>query len=468
MSRTPDVDREPPASGKGTAPGPPEIALCAAWHAGEVPSPLVTLDGETIDVVHRGAWTHGLGPDFRDALLLFSGHELRAGGIEVHLRTRGWSEHGHHRDPAYGSVVLHLVLHHDGAETRRHDGALVPVAVPDWPDLSRLPDLAAWDWDRVGGVSCAEHLARTRPGLLRDALFRLGDLRLSARTARLEARLSTAPPAEVLWQELLDGLGFAANREPMRTLATLVPLLALETVVQATPPGDRPATARGVLLGAAGFLPLAPADAHLGRLDHDDVAGLESAWSLHGDPWRDAATRPGAWNRSRVRPANHPVPRLLAAANLVAAASEHGGALSTVVAVLADDEDPVPGLRALTTSGASGGIGDDRALDILASGVLPFAFALAIHLGDENLAAAAARHWECLPAPSPNAVTKRALRQVAGTARLAKIGARGAQGLIQLDTALCQPRRCFECPIAAAALGEAGRDAPHPPASRSS
>lgn len=458
MTTARDFDRERPATGNRTRSDSPEIALCAAWNAGEVPSPLTTLDGETVEVVHRGAWTHGLGPDFRDALLLFSGRELRAGGIEIHLRTRGWREHGHHRDPAYDSVVLHLVLHHDGSETRRSNGALAPVAVPAWPDFARLPDLAGWDWDRVGGTSCAERLARSRPDRLREALFRLGDLRLSARTARLEARLSAAPPAEILWQELLDGLGFAANREPMRALATLVPLVELETVMQATPHHERPAAARGILLGAAGFLPLAPADAHLGRLDRDEVAGLESAWSLHGGPWRAAAVRPGAWNRSRVRPANHPVPRLLAAANLLVAASERGGVLATVVTVLDESEDPLPGFRALTTTGRGSGIGDDRALDILASGVLPFAFALATYTGDERLATAAARHWERLPAPSPNAVTRRALRQVAGAARLAQIGARGAQGLIQLDTTLCQPRRCFECPIAAAALGEAGQN----------
>jgi hypothetical protein len=437
-----------------TRPDPPELALCAAWHAGETPARLKTTDGDTVEVVHRGAWTHGLGPDFRDALLLFPGNELRAGGVEMHLRTRGWTEHGHHRDPAYDTVVLHLVLHHDGAETRRSDGALVPVALLEPPAADALPDLAAWDWDRVGGASCAEQLARARPHQIREILLRLGDLRLAARSARLEARLSATPPAEVLWQELLDGFGFAANREPMRTLAALLALAELETLLRATPSQDRLATARGVLLGAAGFLPLSPTDAHLGPLNHDDVAALEAAWADHGAPWREGAIPPTAWNRSRVRPANHPVPRLLAAAHLLLAASDRGGTLSAILALLVEDDDPAARLRGLTALGPFDGIGDDRARDILASGILPFALALATHAGDDDLATAAARHWERLPAPGPNAVTRRALRQVAGSARLPGIGARGAQGLIQLDTTLCQPRRCYECPVAAAALAD--------------
>src|SRR3954463_8139203 len=115
-----------------------EIALCAAWHSGATAATLQTVSREEIEVVHRGAWTHGLGPDFRDALLLFSGRELRSGSIEVHHRTRGWTDHHHHLDSAYNTVILHLVVHHDGSQTRRQDGAIVPVA-----ELGPLPEIAA-------------------------------------------------------------------------------------------------------------------------------------------------------------------------------------------------------------------------------------------------------------------------------------------------------------------------------------
>jgi hypothetical protein len=114
--------------------------------------------------------------------------------------------------------------------------------------------------------------------------------------------------------------------------------------------------------------------------------------------------------------------------------------------------DPIERLRALTGNNARPAIGSDRAIDMLASGIIPLALALAAHSGDLDLADAASSQWERLPAPGPNAVTLRAVRQVAGRSPLGKIGARGAQGLIQLDTVLCQPRRCFECPIAAAEL----------------
>lgn len=440
----------------GKSPRVAEITLSAAWHAGAVPARLDTTDGVALEIIHRGTWSHGLGPDFRDALILFDGRELRAGSVEIHLRTRGWGDHGHHLDPAYDTVILHVVGQHDGTETRRLNGGIIPVAVIGPVDRFAVPDFAAWDWNSVGGAICARRLSATSPESAREILRHLGDVRLAARSARLEGRLSVEPPGQVLWSELLDGLGFAMNREPMRELARAVSLSSIEALLHAIPSDHREAVGRGVLLGVAGFLPLSPAEAHLGGLTNRDVAELESHWLEYGAPWREETIPAIAWNRSRVRPSNHPVPRLLAAACLLASASAQGGTLPAILGVVLEPADPIERLRALTGNDAIPGVGSDRAIDMLASGIIPLALALAAHSGDFDLADAASRHWERLPAPSPNAVTRRAAHQVAGPSPLGKIGARGAQGLIHLDTVHCQPRRCFECPIAAAELSVNG------------
>lgn len=436
-------------------PDPPEIVLSAAWHGAAIPATLTTVDGVPLEIVHRGSWSHGLGPDFNDALILFEGRELRAGSVEIHSRTRGWSDHGHHLDPAYDAVILHVVGRHDGAETRRLDGAIVPVAEVGPVERFAWPNFVDWDWSRVGGACCAERLAKEDPAALREALFRLGDIRLAARSARLEAHLPTEPPAELLWAELLDGLGYSANRQPMRALARLVPLVSLEDLLQATTAPERIHVARGMLLGAAGFLPLSPTEAHLARLSDADVAALETAWNERGEPWRIEALAPTAWQRARVRPANHPLPRVLAAASILTAASIRSGFHAAMLETLTA-AGPATALRALASSFGGPGIGEDRALDIIASSLVPFALAIASHTGDASLADAASGQWERLSAPAANAVTRRAARQVAGSASLGAIGARGAQGLLHLDTILCQPRRCFECPIAAAELAVTG------------
>lgn len=434
----------------------PEIALSAAWHAGDIPGTLATVAGEPVRVIHRGAWSHGLGPDFQDCLLLFAGRELRSGSVEIHLRTRGWVDHGHHLDPAYDAVILHVVARHDGTETRRSDGALVPVVEVGAIDPACVPAMAGWAWDRVGGQVCAEAACRENPAPIRAILDHLGDLRLAGRSARIEARLAAEPPGHVLWSELLDGFGFSANREPMRALAVLAPIDRLEALVLATPARDRHPTARGLLLGLAGFLPLSPAEAHLGRLAAEELRALEAAWQSRGAPWHDVALSPATWTRARVRPANHPVARLLGAANLLHASATRGGLLAGMLELLQQGDALIEGIRDLTGSAAPSRIGVDRAIDMAVSGIILFALALAAHTGDARLLDDASEQWQRLPVPEANAVTRRAKRQIAGAAPLGRIGARAAQGLIHLDTTLCQPRRCFECPIAAAQLAVKG------------
>jgi hypothetical protein len=428
----------------------PEIALSAAWHTGQIAENLLTVEGDPVQVVHRGTWTHGLGPDFADALLLFNERELRSGAVEMHLETRGWQEHGHHLDPSYNKVILHVVARHDGSHTRRADGGLAPVVEVSLPDISHLP-MAMLDWDRVGGAVCAPQLTRSSPARLRDILHTLGDTRLSVRAAQIEALLLDLPPTEVLWRAILVGLGYSRNQEPMRRLAEQMPLATLEDLRLTRSASMRFHLTLGLLLGASGFLPLSPSESHLIKLEPHEVTEVELAWHALGSPWHMDQLHASEWDRVRVRPANHPLPRLHSAAALVHNVAPEGGLLPAMQTIIRTEE-PVALLREFTRMGTMPGIGADRAVEIFASGILPVLFAIASHTGDERLVDDAARLWENLPSPTATSVTKRALSQVCGDASLRGLGARGAQGLIHLDTALCLPRRCFDCPIAAAEL----------------
>ena len=70
----------------------------------------------------------GAGPDFLDASVDVEGRGLLRGDVEIHVRARDWMSHGHHRDPAYNGVVLHVVWDADSLWTEREDGQHVPTA----------------------------------------------------------------------------------------------------------------------------------------------------------------------------------------------------------------------------------------------------------------------------------------------------------------------------------------------------
>lgn len=430
----------------GPAPAVSELSLSRAWAQGDIPERLLTREREQVEIVYRGTWTHGFGPDFANAMIAWPDGRLETGSIEIHLTTGGWREHGHQRDPAYNDVILHLVGIDDGAETRRADGRLAPVAAVGLEQAETVQ--ATLDWSRVGGEVCAAGIAIREPVRIVQALHHLGDLRLAAVATRFEAELALLPPAQVLWSALLDALGYAENRDPMRYLATLLPIADLERAL--TRSGDRFVTAAALLLGTAGFLPLSPRDAEAARLTPDQVGSIEGAWA---DVTRTPGERmsPADWQTARVRPANHPVARLLVAAALTA--EFPSGLSAALLDLIRNGAFDVAQLLTIVTQ-HGGSLGQDRATVIASSVLIPFALALSEQASDPELAEGAMAAWDNLPASAHNRLTRAGLLQVTGGTPLRRIGERGMHGLLHLHRTLCTPRRCFECPIAALVVAD--------------
>jgi hypothetical protein len=424
---------------------PAEITVSRAWHDGRFGDRFVTTDGREVRIIHRGTWSHGTGPDFRDAMVEFDGQTFATGSIEIHLRSSGWTLHHHHVDPAYNDVILHLVLQRDSMPARRLDGGVVPVVELDRSVLGEIEPRSTADWSRFGGAVCAEALTRKDPRSVHEILWNLGDRRLAAKSARFEARLTDSPPSEVLYQELWDGLGYSANRLPMRMLAERLSLVSLEAALAFVSVSTRLQLAQALLFGVAGFIPFAPADQSMANLSVTEAAEIERLWREYGAPWLDLTLPPTAWTRAGVRPANHPVRRLVTGALLAAAPA---GLVSSVLEPFRSNLDPVEHLQRLSSVHGVSTLGTERAIGLIGNVAIPFALALAEHTQDLDLSAAASGAWERLASAESNVITRRAQRQVAGRARLTAIGFRGQQGLIHLDQTLCSPRRCYECPIA--------------------
>ncbi|MDQ3656600.1 MAG: DUF2851 family protein, partial [Chloroflexota bacterium] len=428
----------------GSRPRLRELAMSAAWHGGLTRS-AVTTHGQRVDVVFGGNWSHGFGPDFAGAMLDFGDGGLRTGDVEIHLGSSDWARHGHHLDPRYNSVILHVVSRADGLDARREDGAVIPTVVLDIPDAAlfaidqELPEI----WSTLGHSVCAEDVARREPARLRAAILGLGDRLMSERVARFEGELTVEPLSSVLMRGLFDAFGYSQNREPMRAIFDLC---LDSTVWPHSDPGIEswtPHAVAGALLGTAGFLPLAPGDAHFAGLSSEDVSLIERSWSRNPGQTTLAAT---TWTRARTRPANHPALRLMQLARLLA--TTHGQPATSLLGCIRDGED-VPGrLRDLTGGSTGAGLGAGRATSIAASVVLPVAMAHARHLADPELEDAVSRAWAALPRSEWSRPARRGLEQAVGDARIGTIGERAIQGLIHLDRTLCTPRRCFECPIA--------------------
>src|SRR3990172_6151979 len=106
-----------------------ERELAEIWEGQRFPpQALASVDGQPLTVLYRGLRGRGPGPDFRDAVIQTPVAVLR-GDVELHLRASDFRRHGHHRDPAYDGLALHLVYRADeGPHTLLAGGPPVPIA----------------------------------------------------------------------------------------------------------------------------------------------------------------------------------------------------------------------------------------------------------------------------------------------------------------------------------------------------
>ena len=182
---------------------------------------LLTEDATPLRIEFPGFRCVEGGPDFRGARLVLGG-EPRCGDVELHLLPSGWRAHGHHRDGAYASVILHVVLRRD------------PFSEP-----SRALPLLVLEPYLNGAVAPA-------PDAGEGDLDALGEEWFADRRARMERALLRASGDEVLYREILVALGYKHNKAAMAELARRCPLSTL---------GGGAAEIEGRLRAAAASLP---------------------------------------------------------------------------------------------------------------------------------------------------------------------------------------------------------------------
>ena len=227
---------------------------------------LRTDDGRKLRVLSPGWWNLEAGPDFRNAALRLSGGPVVKGDVEVHLHSGLWRAHGHHTDPNYNGVVLHVLLHNDGGSTgvTTAAGTAVPQLTLDpyltvpLTDLAEAVDPAEYpETSDAAAGRCQKLIAegKATPEWLTTFLDHAGDQRIAAKARRLAAR-AAGDDDQLLYEAIAEGLGYKRNAAPMRQLARALPLDALAPRL-AQRPDDVPVAlaAEALLFGMAGLLP---------------------------------------------------------------------------------------------------------------------------------------------------------------------------------------------------------------------
>jgi hypothetical protein len=269
------------------------------------PGGLRSTEGESIEVEHPGEWNLEAGPDFTNAVLRIGKDRRRmAGDLEIHIHPNGWRQHGHHRDPRYEQVRFHLV-YFPGSEIR----GLIQIPLQELlcakPRFSfESIDITAYPYSIPAD---APPLQTLHPDRKTHWLECAGEARLQLKAERLAYSMQRRDPEQVLWEELLAALGYKHNKAPARQLAGILPLARIRALAA------NPDQAYALLLGLSGLM---PANLHP---DWDTptrrfARRIWDFWWRQNSDLKEQSLDPRAWTCSGLRPVNHPVRRLMAAA----------------------------------------------------------------------------------------------------------------------------------------------------------
>ncbi|ACZ42719.1 hypothetical protein Tter_1813 [Thermobaculum terrenum ATCC BAA-798] len=382
-----------------------EKLLWKLWQAGKIPSHCLTSDLAPIQIISRGRWSGGYGPDFRDALILLGNKQLLRGDIELHVRMSDWYRHNHQTNPLYENVILHVVWELD---------VPYPLKSPCL-ELSRFMTfeelLAAGHKVDLTENPCVR-ISQKDPEALRLVIESAADERFEGWCRRFEGDLSYEHSDQVIYVALMESLGYSANKLPFRLLAESIHVKALM--------GLAPEEIFDLLYTSSGLK---------GKSEGTVISSYQ-------------------WNLARMRPLNHPRRRLAGMAEILHRAYIECRSLSDYLRVSSNSYTSLVKKLVVFDSQGKALIGRGRAMEMIVNVVLPFNVALGRHIEDQQIESLATRMWQEIPLLPTNKID----RLMRSNLKLQAPGkliykARHQQGLLQIYKKFCRYQMCAHCPL---------------------
>jgi hypothetical protein len=358
-------------------------------------------EGIRVEILYPGRLNDGRGGDFRDAVIT-SGDTRKSGNIEIHTRTSGWQSHGHHKDPIYNQVVLHVAMEQDRpGKVKLQNGQSIPTVI-----LGTYADQRPQS--TFSPLPCQD-IARKSKDPARY-LDRAGERRFFSRASRYKFELDQIEAGQSLYQGVLEALGYTKNQQPFRELTRRVPLSDLEEIANA------------------------------GGTETDALGRLQNLLLCNASDLN--------WELYKVRPDNLPALRIEALSHLLYYYRERGWLQSFVNIIR---QNPLDRMRqklesafVVKTKDGRVLLGKDRAAEIIINVLLPFAWSWSRRNHEPNLSRKVMKIYRLYPRMESNSIERHMLQQLSLDRRQVN-SARRQQGLIHLYKNRCTQGKCRRC-----------------------
>lgn len=183
---------------------------------------LKTYSGKSLQIIDTGSLNYGAGPDFLGAHLRIAQKDWY-GSVEIHKKAGEWGQHGHGKDKAFNSVILHVIFEEGGLKKIQTADGHEPFTLVLKPYLKKNL-FRLLEAKQSHGIACSGNVSFINQRAFEKQIAKAQKEYLEYKVEELLEFYDPSLPVSAAWRRCLiigmyRTLGIPSNKTQMSDLA---------------------------------------------------------------------------------------------------------------------------------------------------------------------------------------------------------------------------------------------------------